>query len=111
MKSELSAAVATGRTYDVTIDRSSLTETELLGPGKGYSVDLEGPADRNWLESYRRLRVESPSFFRFCLEGRTVLFACRAGDILTDVESILRILQTLIRETNELASAAAPVDD
>lgn len=106
MKLELVPPAAGGeRGYDVAADRGSLTRTELLGAGQGYSVRLTGRLDSRWLDCYRKLRVDSPSFFRFCLEGGHVLFACRAGDALTDLESILRILDMLLARANELASA------
>ena len=111
MKIEPAPAVATQQTYDVGVDRGSLAQVELLGSGSGYEVALRGHRDANWLECYKRLRTDSPSFFRFCMEGERVLFACRTGDALTDVESILRILDTLIQRVNELATASAPRDE
>jgi hypothetical protein len=45
------------------------------------------------------------------MEGERVLFACRTGDALTDAESILRILDTLVQRVNELATASAPRDE
>jgi hypothetical protein len=110
MQREVITAVASDQTYAVAIDRSSLAETELLGLGKGYCVGLVGTIDANWLGCYRKLRVDSPSFFRFCLEDRRVLFACRAGDALTDVTSILGTLDVLLKRANELASASLPSD-
>jgi len=108
MKRELLTATAFDQRYDVAVDRCSLTETELLGQGKGHSVALTGAIDENWLGCYRKLRADSPSFFRFCLEDGRVLFACRAGDVMTDVESILKILDMLLSRVNELASALRP---
>jgi len=97
---------------DVAIDRDSLAETDLGGSGRGYSVRLSGPVDSNWLESYRLLHRESAKFFRFYLdaETRSVMFACRAGDVLTDVTSILQILDSLIELTNKHASERAEKD-
>jgi hypothetical protein len=100
-------AVTCAQTYDVKVERESITLADVMGPGSGYSVRLRGPVDANWLRCYKRLRVESPSFSRFTLENGCVLFACRTGDALTDVESILRILDALVRQTNELAFASA----
>jgi len=111
MKIESVPAVASLYTYDVAVDRDSLAQVELLGSGSGYEVALRGHKDSNWLECYKRLRSDSPSFFRFCMEGERVLFACRAGDALTDVESILRVLDTLVQRVNELATASAPRDE
>jgi hypothetical protein len=108
MKHELLTATTPDHKYAVAVDRCSLTETELLGLGKGYSIALTGTIDANWLGCYRKLRVDSPSFFRFCLEDGKILFACRSGDVLTDVESILRILDMLLLRANELASASRP---
>jgi hypothetical protein len=110
MQREVITAVASDKTYDVSVDRSSLAETELLGLGKGYCVELAGTIDANWLGCYRKLRVDSPSFFRFCLEDRKVLFACRAGDALTDITSILGTLDVLLKRASELASASLPGD-
>jgi hypothetical protein len=104
MKHEVLTATTPNHNYAVAVDRCSLTETELLGVGKGYSVALTGTIDANWLGCYRKLRVDSSSFFRFCLEEGKILFACRAGDVLTEVESILRILDVLLNRANELAS-------
>lgn len=101
MKRQVGTVAASDQTYDVAIDRSSLAETELLGLGQGYSVELIGTIDANWQECYRKLRLDSPSFFRFCLEDRRVLFACRTGDVLTDVASILGTLDTLLKRANE----------
>jgi len=100
--------VACDQTYDVKVVRESIALAEVLGAGTGYSVQLQGPLDGTWLDCYRRLRAESPSFFRFCLEGDKVLFACRTGDALTDVGMILRILDTLVERVNELAIASLP---
>lgn len=111
MKSELVAPVARGRAYDVASDHASLARTELLGAGQGYSVRLLGHLDARWLECYRKLRTDSPAFFRFCLEGGNVLFACRAGDALTDIQAILRILDTLLVRVNELATASASSEE
>jgi len=111
MKIESVPAVASQQTYDVVVDRESVSRLELLGPGSGYAISLKGHRDSNWLECYRRLRTDSPSFFRFCMEEDRVLFACRAGDALTDVESILRILDSLVQRVNELACASAPRDE
>jgi len=111
MKTELVSSVARGRVYDVAADRASLSRTELLGAGQGYSVRLLGHLDSRWLECYRKLRAESPSFFRFCLEGGCVLFACRAGDALTDVQAILRILDALLTQVNGLATASASAEE
>jgi hypothetical protein len=107
MKRELLTATALDQKYEVAVDRCSITETEVMGLGKGYSVALTGAIDANWLGCYRKLRVDSPSFFRFCLEDGRVLFASRAGDAMTDVESILRILEMLLNRANELASVRA----
>ena len=111
MKIESAPAVAGLYTYDVAVDRGSLAQVELLGSGSGYEVTLRGHKDSNWLDCYKRLRTDSPSFFRFCMEGERVLFACRSGDALTDAESILRILDSLVQRVNELATASAPRDE
>jgi hypothetical protein len=111
MKIESVPGVAGQQTYDVTVDRGSLAQVELLGSGSGYEVALRGHRDANWLACYKQLRSDSPSFFRFCMEGERVLFACRAGDALTDAESILRILDTLVQRVNDLATASAPRDE
>jgi hypothetical protein len=111
MKIESVPAVSGQQTYDVTVDRGSLAQVEILGSGSGYEVALRGHRDVNWLACYKQLRSDSPSFFRFCMEGERVLFACRAGDALTDVESILRVLDTLVQRVNELATASAPRDE
>jgi hypothetical protein len=111
MEIKRAPAVADVQAYDVRVDRSSLSQAALLGPGSGYSVQLKGTLDANWLACYRRLRTDSPSFFRFCLEGENVLFACRAGDATTDIESILRILDALVQRVNEQATASAPRED
>jgi hypothetical protein len=111
MKIESAPAVPGQLTYDVAVDRGSLAQVELLGSGSGYEVALRGHRDANWLACYKQLRSDSPSFFRFCMEGERVLFACRAGDALTDVESILRVLDTLVQRVNELATASAPRDE
>ena len=111
MKIVAVATPAGQQTYAVTVDRGSVAQVELLGSGSGYEVALRGHKDSNWLECYKRLRSDSPSFFRFCMEGERVLFACRTGDALTDVESILRILDTLVQRVNELATASAPRDE
>ncbi len=99
------------REYDVAVDRASLKASEMghWGAGTGYSVELTGPIDGRWLESYRVLRTDSPSFFRFYFEApsRTVLFTCRVGDIPSDVGSVLEILDSLIALTNRYASAAS----
>ena len=97
-------------TYDVKVVRESIALAEVMGAGAGYSVQLDGPIDGTWLDCYRRLRADSPSFFRFCLEGDRVLFACRAGDAISDVGLILRLLDTLVERVNELATASAPAD-
>ena|SRR5262244_1551607 len=106
MKHELLTAAPSDHKYAVAVDRCSLTQTELLGVGQGYSIELTGKIDANWLGCYRKLRVDSPSFFRFCLEEGKILFACRASDVVTDVESILRILDMLLSRANELASTS-----
>jgi hypothetical protein len=111
MKIESAPEVAGQQTYDVAVDRGSLAQVKLLDSGSGYEVTLRGHKASNWLDCYKRLRGDSPSFFRFCMEGERVLFACRAGDALTDVESILRILDTLVAQVNELATASAPRDE
>jgi hypothetical protein len=98
---------ATALAYAVAVDRSSLGDAPLLGTGNGFSVELTGPVDKNWLECYRVLRVESPSFFRFCLEGRRILFACRSEDVVSDVEGVLKTLDSLIKRVNALASVNA----
>ena len=103
-------AVACDQTSDVKVVRESIVLVEVLGAGTGYSVELEGPIDVTWLDCYRRLRADSPSFFRFCLEGHKVLFACRASDAISDVGMILRILDTLVERVNELVAASAPRD-
>lgn len=108
MKREPITATAAIEGYAVTADRSRLTETEVLGAGKGYAIELKGSIDANWLSAYRKLRLDSPSFFRFCLEGERVLFACRAGDAVTDVNAILGILDMLLKRANELATASQP---
>jgi hypothetical protein len=40
-----------------------------------------------------------------------VLFACRAGDALTDVQAILRILDSLLSQVNALATASAASEE
>src|SRR5262249_58741989 len=97
-------------TYDVRVVRESIGLAEVLGTGAGYSVQLDGPIDATWRDCYRRLQTDSSSFFRFCLEGNRVLFACRAADAISDVGMILRILDTLVERVNELATASAPRD-
>src|SRR5262249_11849118 len=111
MRTEFVSSSVRARAYDVAADRASLAQTELLGAGQGYSVRLLGHLDSRWLECYRKLRMDSPSFFRFCLEGGCVLFACRAGDALTDVQAILRILDTLLSRVNELATTSAAAEE
>ncbi len=98
---------ATALAYTVKVDRSTLSDAPLLGTGNGFSVELAGPVDNIWLEAYRVLRMDSPTFFRFCLEGRRILFACRAGDALSDVEMVLKTLDSLLQRVNALASLNA----
>ncbi len=111
MRAQMSDISLPSKAYDVAVDRSSLKTSDVgqWGQGTGYSVELTGSIDAQWLESYRLLRTDSPRFLRFYLEtaSRTVLFSCRAGDVPSDVESVLEILDSLIELTNRHASAAS----
>lgn len=98
-----------GETYDVAVDRPSLKAAVLGGGETGYTVELKGLIDARWIESYRRLRTESPSFYRFYLDDRnaSVLFACRARDIQADILTVLKILDSLVEQVNRHASSAS----
>ncbi len=101
------------KAYDVAVDRDTLQVAEMGEAGRAYSVRLTGPIDFRWLESSRLLRTELPCFSRFYLQGttKTVLFACRAGDLPADLTGVLDMLDDFIELANRHASSAATLQE
>lgn len=94
--------------YDVMVDRGSLKGWQ--PGGSAYSVQLIGRMDEEWLEAYRILRAESVGFSRFHLDANTkvVMFTCRAGDELSDIDSVLDMVEALVELANLYASSPGP---
>jgi hypothetical protein len=88
--------------YNVCVDRTAMRQ-ELLGPlFQRHVVSLTGAVDERWLESFREVCKDSPSFQRFVLDATRGLisFTCRANDPPNMVESFVERLRLLVEMVN-----------
>jgi hypothetical protein len=78
--------------------------------GNEYFVELTGPIDDRWVESYILIRRRSARFSRFHLNRarNRVSFACRVSDESAELTQILESLQLLVDHTNRRTGMMAP---